>query len=697
MILSSCEDHKSFITQALRLDAARIRQMRGDYRLQRHRNTLILYAIFTNMDLLLTEKTKFNTNIRFFKDSCGTSTQQVIQLNASWIQPSLPRRWKKYCEQNHSGPCKHIFKSISSVRPTWLVDTWKECLVRYLGQESYVALSYVWGGVQKYQTLSSHLDALKRSRSLGQSNSAIALPNTLRDAMGWVQALGERYLWVDALCIVQDAPQHKHSELDKMSGIYANASVTIIAAEGDDAAYGLRGLRGVSRARSFHQKFYSLGKAKLANRSFPPPDHTRHPKSWYARGWTLQESLFSRRRLIFEAGCVRWECGQAGFLEEDRDVLWSRSRLPFLDPQLHRLLRAQFPDVRGLADLINDYNLRRLTYPEDIFRAFSGIAYALSAVFPGGFVSGLPAGLFSIALLWQNEGASSRRTATASEPPIHLPSWSWAGWRGRLLDTWAAADNWIKQRNDGNRPNIISEVLETIPLCEWRYMEKPSDPGVHISEVWHECRSKYLAGTHSCPPGWTKHPCSRSDLNSRIGANQCPEILERKWFYKYEPEPACEFWFPLPLATDGDPSPMIYAPFISSRTRRAFLHMSETIKSYNNITVGNTLRSTAGRWVGTLKPDGEVEDTVLEASNGRAIELVEIASSRRWYTNLTDLRYRIEELDPDVRPKYGQSYDFYNVMWVEKIDGIAYRKGLGEVYKPAWEALRRETIDLILG
>ncbi|KAF2824834.1 hypothetical protein CC86DRAFT_420065 [Ophiobolus disseminans] len=42
-------------------------------------------------------------------------------------------------------------------------------------------------------------------------------------------------------------------------------------------------------------------------------------------------------------------------------------------------------------------------------------------------------------------------------------------------------------------------------------------------------------------------------------------------------------------------------------------------------------------------------------------------------------------------------YDFYNVLWVEWKDGIAYRKALGRVYKEAWEAQTFEEIDVILG
>lgn len=44
---------------------------------------------------------------------------------------------------------------------------------------------------------------------------------TIRDAMQVVESFCERYLWVDALCIVQDNEEEKCEELSKMSAIYA--------------------------------------------------------------------------------------------------------------------------------------------------------------------------------------------------------------------------------------------------------------------------------------------------------------------------------------------------------------------------------------------------------------------------------------------------------------------------------------------
>lgn len=42
-------------------------------------------------------------------------------------------------------------------------------------------------------------------------------------------------------------------------------------------------------------------------------------------------------------------------------------------------------------------------------------------------------------------------------------------------------------------------------------------------------------------------------------------------------------------------------------------------------------------------------------------------------------------------------YEFYNVLFIEWKDGIAYRKALGRVSKIAWEAADKESVDVILG
>jgi hypothetical protein len=75
------------------------------------------------------------------------------------------------------------------------------------------------------------------------------IPRTIRDAMAVVRKLGIRYLWVDALCIIQDDPQDKAKEIHRMDSIYEGSTFTLVAASGSHAD---AGLSAVSR-RKGHQ------------------------------------------------------------------------------------------------------------------------------------------------------------------------------------------------------------------------------------------------------------------------------------------------------------------------------------------------------------------------------------------------------------------------------------------------------------
>lgn len=73
------------------------------------------------------------------------------------------------------------------------------------------------------------------------------LPQTVRDAMQLCLDLGERYLWVNSLCITQDDPITQKQQIDIMDSIYASATLTIVAAAGDHADSGLPGISKWSR------------------------------------------------------------------------------------------------------------------------------------------------------------------------------------------------------------------------------------------------------------------------------------------------------------------------------------------------------------------------------------------------------------------------------------------------------------------
>jgi hypothetical protein len=72
------------------------------------------------------------------------------------------------------------------------------------------------------------------------------LPPTIEDALQLVKDLGEKYLWVDSLCIIKDDPDMS-IQINQMDRIYGTAVATIVAAAGRDVGAGLRGIRPTSR------------------------------------------------------------------------------------------------------------------------------------------------------------------------------------------------------------------------------------------------------------------------------------------------------------------------------------------------------------------------------------------------------------------------------------------------------------------
>jgi hypothetical protein len=76
----------------------------------------------------------------------------------------------------------------------------------------------------------------------GLSTLAETFPRSIQETITFVSELGERYLWIDSLCIVQDDETVKHGQVMNMEAIYGNASFTIIAAGGEDADAGLPGV-----------------------------------------------------------------------------------------------------------------------------------------------------------------------------------------------------------------------------------------------------------------------------------------------------------------------------------------------------------------------------------------------------------------------------------------------------------------------
>lgn len=96
-------------------------------------------------------------------------------------------------------------------------------------REPYIALSYCWGKSNVLKTESLNIQSLSQGFNLDQ------LPAAIQDAAHITQKLGLKYLWVDALCIIQDSKVDWEEQSAKMCSIYENAHLTVIASSSDTA------------------------------------------------------------------------------------------------------------------------------------------------------------------------------------------------------------------------------------------------------------------------------------------------------------------------------------------------------------------------------------------------------------------------------------------------------------------------------
>lgn len=86
-----------------------------------------------------------------------------------------------------------------------LIDVKTKAVVQlanvHIADFEYIALSYVWGSAQRLVMNLGNMDNLGEPGALNGTVS-----ETIEDAMSLTAMLGIQYLWVDALCILQDDP-----------------------------------------------------------------------------------------------------------------------------------------------------------------------------------------------------------------------------------------------------------------------------------------------------------------------------------------------------------------------------------------------------------------------------------------------------------------------------------------------------------
>lgn len=172
----------------------------------------------------------------------------------------------------------------------------------------YAALSYVWGRLSnQFKTVKSNYRDLQEPGFLMSNWGAV--PATVKDAKILTEQLDTTFLWIDRLCIIQDADTTKEN-VSCMTSIYANAYITIVAVSGADAEAGLCGLESSSGPRSYDPYY------RFSESIFCSIEHEEKEDIWHTRAWTFQERAVSRRCLVFFQQTVKFECQEKVYLEQ---------------------------------------------------------------------------------------------------------------------------------------------------------------------------------------------------------------------------------------------------------------------------------------------------------------------------------------------------------------------------------------------
>jgi hypothetical protein len=327
----------------------------------------------------------------------------------------------------------------------------------------YVALSYCWGKAGNLTTTKATIADRKSGISWD------LLPNSFRDAVTITRGLNMRYLWIDALCIIQDDTSDWEREAAKMAQVYENAFLTIATDAAKDPT------RGILISRSTDLVSSTIPRKEKSKRNptvmvFGLSDsqgcvyniRVREPLSHddlvmprsahdityplMVRGWTLQERLLSRRILHFTECELVWECKTTLLCEcgciprefigldgnHSPKVGFERAMAEMSLEGTSRLDKpmAQYPQTKATTmawtKIIGGYSKRQLTYASDKLPAISGMARKFSRINGSSAFRTYLSGIWLEDLPWLLCWRAFDRIFEKRTTVYCAPTWSWA-------------------------------------------------------------------------------------------------------------------------------------------------------------------------------------------------------------------------------------------------------------------------------
>ncbi|OJD28904.1 heterokaryon incompatibility protein [Diplodia corticola] len=299
-----------------------------------------------------------------------------------------------------------------------------ECLLG--SQLKYATLSYCWGSSLPLKTTDQTFEQHKIGISVD------GMPATFQDAVKLARELGIRYLWIDALCIIQDQVSKKDWEAESvtMTDIFAHSYVTICAAVSDSCFQNFL-QRPSSRLLSlpFRSSLvpdisgeYSI---LLKGREERPERACFRSSRWSRRAWVWQEQVMATRQLVFCEEAVQFRCNNKIVFEYGLEA-----------SDLSMVLQKGSDYSRFWLEAVFVYSRRELTFAHDRLSAISGVAK-----FMQDSMKELGEPTEYLAGLWLDKSLGYQLRWVCDEPKLSYnemlewlqdeehycaPSWSWA-------------------------------------------------------------------------------------------------------------------------------------------------------------------------------------------------------------------------------------------------------------------------------
>ena len=453
--------------------------------------------------------------------------------------------------------------------------------------------------------------------------------------------------------------------------------------------------------------------------------------------------MLSRRTIIFIDGQIFFRCRTTCWFENidivDQRKTWRTPPLFGMpSSMLERRWSKEAPRIIASAVLMfgkyaSEMSTRQLTNSSDFLNAFRGISNVLCREINTTIFWGTPTAHFDLFLLWDTIVPIAKRR-------VGFPSWSWAGWHGGVI--WKAlevttflaekpselnplpAETWIKwyRREEG--------VERPIYIANERPDPKAAGYLTHHGKIYSLMQNKinslispdFLGARGYRQPSATAHHAGSEGLN-----NQLLQFYTISVHFRLSREPTK----PIEQANCDKPQVLAQTPSYDrgdEDDRGSHPFSFRSIRAHNilgsssQITASDSQRSFRdvfiidknGRSRGILSltsatdwPDERLSGSPTFPSShefivlsGQTIGSVLDRSPLRenlWKPQIYEgpgIMNAARELTKDLA-----SVAIYRVMFVQREDGIAYRAGLGYVYKSALDdaLVAKEWKEILLG